>query len=170
MMNLKPKNKLNLFLLFSFLLAFILTFWSNDQLTQRVGDISFNEELDDSSFKVCDETRILQYYNVNANYQNGRKAIKKEIWEAIETLTFETHGYITFRFIINCKGEIGRFRVKSIDNELTTNEFSPDKIKALQKLIENLKHWNAGTFNSKTFDSYFVLNFKIENGKITDIF
>ena len=89
-MNLKPKNILNLWLLISFLLASTLTFWLNDQLSKRVGDISFNEELDDSSFKVCDETWLPQYYNVNANYQNGRKALKKEIWETIAPLTFKT--------------------------------------------------------------------------------
>ena len=169
-MKFKPKNKLNLWLLISFLLASTLTFWLNDQLSKRVGDISFNEELDDSFFKVCDETRILQYYSVNANYQNGRKALKKEIWETIEPLTFKASGYITFRFIINCDGEIGRFRVKTIDSELKKNEFDSDKIKTLQSSIENLKHWSAGALGTKTFDSYFVLNFKIETDKITDIF
>ena len=169
-MNLKPKNKLNVLLLISFLLAFNLTFWFKYQLTKRIGDISFHEEQDDSSFKVCDETIIFQYYSVNANYQNGRRAIKKEIWETIEPLTFETSGYITLRFVINCEGDVGYFRAKTIDSELKTNEFDTDKIKALQKSIANLNHWNAGALNTKTFDSYFVLNFKIENGKITHIF
>ncbi|MDB9954039.1 hypothetical protein OAD49_00570 [Flavobacteriaceae bacterium] len=139
-------------------------------MSKHVGDISFNEKLDDSSFKVCDETKILQYYSVNANYQNGRKALMKEIWDTIEPLSFKASGYITFRFIINCEGDIGYFRVKTIDSELKKNVFDSDKIKRLQMYIENLKHWNAGALGAKTFDSYFVLNFKIETGKITDIF
>ena len=72
------KNKLNLFLLISFLIALVLTIWLNYQVTNRVGDLSFNKEIDKSTFKVCDEKRIPQYYSTKSNYQGGKKAIKKE--------------------------------------------------------------------------------------------
>ncbi len=164
------KSKLNLFLLISFLIALTLTIWLNYQVTNRVGDLSFNKEIDNSTFNVCDEKRITQYYSTKSNYQGGKKAIKKELWNITEQLTFENSGFITFRFIINCKGEIGRFRIKTIDSELKENSLETQKIKTLQTSIENLTEWNAGMWKDKTFDSYFVLNFKIEQGKITDIF
>lgn len=164
------KNKLNLFLLISFLTAITLTIWLNYQLTNRVGDLSFNEKIDKSNFKVCNEKLITQYYSSKSNYQGGKKAIKKELWQITEKLTFENSGFITFRFIINCNGEIGRFRVKTIDSELKENSFETQKIEILQKSIEKLQKWNAGTWKNKTLDSYFVLNFKVEQGKITDIF
>ncbi|PHS63364.1 MAG: hypothetical protein COB12_09450 [Flavobacterium sp.] len=164
------KSKLNLFLLISFLIALTLTIWLNYQVTNRIGDLAFNKEIDNSTFKVCDEERITQYYATNSNYQGGKKAIKKELKKTTEQLTFKNSGFVTFRFIINCKGKIGRFRVKTIDSELIENNFEIQKIKTLQTSIENLTKWNAGTWKDKTFDSYYVLNFKIEQGKITDIF
>lgn len=164
------KSKLNLFLLISFLIALTLTIWLNYQFTNRVGDLSFNKNDDNSTFKVCDDKRITQYYSTKSNYQGGKKAIKREIWKITEQLTFKNSGFITFRFIINCNGEIGRFRVKTIDNELKENNFETQKVETLQTTIENLKKWNAGTWHDETLDSYFVLNFKVEKGKITDIF
>jgi|TARA_B110000967_G_C18813233_1_gene524749 hypothetical protein len=164
------KNKLNLFLLISFLIALVLTIWLNYQVTNRVGDLSFNKEIDKSTFKVCDEKRIPQYYSTKSNYQGGKKAIKKELWKTTEQLNFGNSGFITFRFIINCNGKIGRFRIKTIDSELKENSFDSLKIKTLQASIIKLQKWNAGTWKDKTLDSYFVLNFKIEQGKITDIF
>lgn len=164
------KSKLNLFLLISFLTAITLTIWLSYQITNRVGDLSFNKEIDNSTFKICDEKRITQYYSTKSNYQGGKKAIKKELWKTTEQLTFKNSGFITFRFIINCNGEIGRFRVKTIDSELKENSFDSQKIKILQTSINKLQKWNTGTWKDKTLDSYFVLNFKIEQGKITDIF
>ncbi len=164
------KNKINIFLLISFLSALTLTGWCYYQVTNRVGDISFNKETDNSTFKVCDEKKVYQYYISNTNYQNGKRALKKEIWDSIKNITFKKPGYITFRFIINCNGEVGRFRVKTIDSELKTNYVDSLKIRKLQKSIKNLKNWNAGLWNGKAVDSYFVLTFKVKKGKIIDIF
>ncbi|MCF6295796.1 MAG: hypothetical protein L3J25_08915 [Flavobacteriaceae bacterium] len=164
------KNKLNLFLLISFLLALSLTTWIYYQTTNRVGDIVFDKSIDNATFKTCYDYKTPQYYQVGTNYQDGSKAIKKELSDTIENLTFEDSGYITFRFIINCNGEVGRFRVKTINSDLQENNFNNQKIKILQKSIESLKKWNPGMWKDKAFDSYFVLNFKVEKGKITDIF
>lgn len=164
------KNRLNIILLISFLIAIILTFWINSQLSKRVGDINFDKEFDSATFKICDEKRIFQYYSSKSGYQNGPSAIKKEIWKDIQDLTFKNSGYITFRFIINCNGEIGRFRVKTIDNNLKETAFDKTKIEKLQTSIKNLKNWTVGTLQEKTVDSYFLLNFRIEDGKITEIF
>ena len=164
------KNKLNLILLISFLGVITLNFWLNSQVTNKVGSISSDSEKDSSTFKVCDANRIVEHYSVKSSYQGGKKKIKKELWYQISPLTFNNSGTITFRFIINCKGEIGRFRIKTIDNKLTKNSFDAQSIKALQTTILTLQNWNAGTWKDKNLDSYYMLNFKVENGKITDIF
>ncbi len=168
--NIQLKNKLNIFLLVGFLLALVLTIWVYYQTTNRIGDITFDKDIDNSEFKICNEDRIPQYYAVGTNYQNGEKAIKKELSELINNLNFKNSGFITYRFIVNCKGEVGSFRVKTIDSVLKENVFDSQKIKQLQKSIEKLKQWNAGKRKDETLDSYYVLNFKIQNNKITDIF
>lgn len=164
------KNKLNLLLLSSFLLAVTLSIWIYYQTNHSIGDITFDENIDNSEFTVCNEDRIAQYYSIGTSYQDGEKAIKKELNELINSLSFNESGIITYRFIINCKNEVGRFRVKMVDSNLKENSFKPNNIKQIQESIKSLNGWKAGKWKDESLDSYYVLNFKIQNGKITDIF
>ncbi len=168
--NIKLKNKLNLILFISFFLAASLTIWVYYQTTNRTGKIEFNKDIDDPEFVVCDEDRILQYYSVKTSYPGGKREIKKQFSKLISNLTFKDSGLITFRFVVNCNGDVGRFRVKMVNFQLKKNHFEDQKIKQIQKEIQKLKKWNPGKWRSESFDSYYVLNFKIENSKITDIF
>ena len=80
--------------------------------TSNVGDIEFDEKLDDKNFKLCN-TSQLQYFNLNELQYEGEKLA---IIENFEQLNLETdaksNGYITIRFIINCEGKTNRFRVQ----------------------------------------------------------
>jgi hypothetical protein len=164
------KNKLNLLLLSSFLLALILAIWVYYQTTHRIGDIAFDENIDNSEFKVCNENRITQYYSAGTNYQGGEKTIKKELNELINSLNFNESGFITFRFVVNCENSVGRFRVKMVNTDLKENSFKSINIQQIQESIKSLNGWKAGKWKDESLDSYYVLNFKIENGKIVDIF
>ncbi|WP_109301246.1 hypothetical protein [Aquimarina sp. AU474] len=154
----------------SFLLALLITCWIYYQGTHRIGDIAFNKNIDDSKFEVCNEDRIFQYYSVGTNYSNGEKEIKRQFSELMSNLTFKNSGFITFRFVVNCNGEIGRFRVKTVDTELKENHFEERNIRHIEEKIKKLKKWNPGSRKKQNFDSYYVLTFKIEDGKINDIF
>ena len=160
------KNKLNILLLSSFLLALTLVIWGYYQTTHRIGDIQFDKSIDNSEFIVCNEDRITQYYSVETNYQGGEKNIKKELNKLINNLNFNESGFITYRFVVNCKNEVGRFRIKMVNSDLKENSFKSNNIKQIQESIKGLNGWESG----KLLDSYYVLNFKIQNGKITDIF
>ncbi|SHJ09946.1 hypothetical protein [Aquimarina spongiae] len=164
------KNKLNILLLSSFFLALILTIWVYYQTTSRVGDISFDKNIDNSEFNACNEDRITQYYSIGTNYQGGEKAIKKELKGLINNLNFNDSGFITYRFVVNCKNKTGRFRVKTVNSNLKENTFNSDNIKRIQESIESLKGWKAGKRKDEILDSYYVLNFKVQNNKIVDIF
>ncbi len=164
------KNKLNILLLSSFLLALILAFWIYYQTTHQIGDIEFDKNIDNSEFKVCNEDRIVQYYSAGTRYQGGEKAVKKELKELMNNLNFDNEGIITFRFIVNCENKVGRFRVKTVDSNLKENIFEADNIKIIKESIKELNGWKAGKRKDENLDSYYVLNFKIQNNKITDIF
>ena len=164
------KNKLNILLLSSFLLASILVFWIYYQTTHRIGDIEFDQNLDNSEFLVCNEDRISQYYSIGTNYKGGKKAINKELNELLKNTNFNETGIITFRFIINCKNQIGRFRVKTVNTNLKENHLKSESIKLIQESIKSLNGWEAGKWKDESLDSYYVLNFKIQNDRITDIF
>ena len=164
------KNKLNILILTSFLLAVAIYFWASSLHSKQVGDIPFDLSIDNSEFVVCDEDQIDQYYFAGTYYEGGKRAIKKELREHITHLDFEKSGIITFRFVVNCTNQIGRFRTKMVTTDLKETSFNSSNIKQIQESIKNLKDWHAGKWNNKALDTYYVLNFKIQNGKITDIF
>ncbi|KPM33411.1 Hypothetical protein I595_314 [Croceitalea dokdonensis DOKDO 023] len=143
-------------------------------MKNNVGDINFDSQIDDPTFEVCDENRVFQYYSVGTSYIGERKAMREEIFNNIKdiNLSFEGKGgYLTFRFLVNCKGKTDRFRFKSVNADLQKNEFPLSDIKMLEKVVRGLKKWMPGVLNDGTpVDSYYQINFKIENGHITDIF
>ncbi len=167
------KKFVNTFLTLSFIIALALTVWMYYLSNNSIGDIKFNDQEDDSSFVICDKDVVLQYYEVGTNYKGGVKTIRKEIYSFLEKeeLNFENKsGYITFRFIVNCNGETGRFRIKVINENLQEDKFDVLKINKLKLALKNLINWNPGKIRNSNVDSYCLIKFKIENGKITDIF
>ncbi|MCY2686017.1 hypothetical protein [Salinimicrobium sp. TH3] len=165
-------TKTNLFLLLSFLMAASLTGWFYYQVDHEVGEINYDDSRDDPAFELCDEDRVQQDYSpVGANYRGGKKAIERELLEGLqEKLIFEGSGLITLRFVVNCKGETGRFRIWAIDGEIQEKEFIQEQIHMFKTSVAQLEHWEPGWWEEKIFDSYYQVNFKIKDGKITDIF
>ncbi|PKD20012.1 hypothetical protein APR41_15180 [Salegentibacter salinarum] len=162
------KSKTNLFLFASLVIALILTGWLYYLSGKRVGDLAVDEQ-QDGDFQVCDEDKIFQYYNLDTDYKGGKKAIKKEILNELESLNFKNQGLVTARFIVNCNGDAGRFRYKSTDLDLKEMKVNSENIERIKSAVLLLQNWNSPKEN-KVFDSYYVLNFKIRNNKIVDIF
>lgn len=138
-------------------------------MSHRVGELSSNSELD-GDFKVCNEDQIPNYYGMNTSFTGGKKAIKNRIIQDLQNLKFHHSGLISFRFIVNCEGNIGRFRTQATNLELENLEIDQDKIKIIEEALTKLKQWNPARNEYNTFDSYYVLNFKIRNNRIVDIF
>ena len=170
------KKFLNWYLLGTFLIAASIasySFLNFSKSTGDVGDIHFDKKIDDINFKMCDSARVLQYYNSKTQYVGGARAIKNEILPQVDTnnIRFENKsGIITFRFIVNCKGETGRFRIFQVDENQKESNFSSENILALKKLIQKLSKWELQTYQHKTFDSYYIVRCIVNNGFITDIF
>lgn len=163
------KSKTNIFLLISFLVAIILTGWLNYQAKNRIGDLSENKE-QDRDFQVCNEDKITQYYGSGTAFQGGRKGIKKRIFQELEKLNYKGSGLITFRFIVNCEGEIGRFRHRATDLNMEEMIITSANIEKIEKSLLKLKNWKPAGNEYNSYDSYYVLNFKIRNDKLVDIF
>ncbi|WP_026933295.1 hypothetical protein [Christiangramia echinicola] len=163
------KSKTNIFLLISAVLAVVITGWVYYQMSHSIGELSSNTEID-GDFKVCDEDKIPNYYSMDTDYEGGKKAIKNELLSNLQNLKFEDSGLITFRFIVNCEGEIGRFRIQSTDLKLEKIEIDSEKLKTLEYALVSLKKWNPAKNEFNSYDSYYVLNFKIRDNRVVDIF
>ena len=132
----------------------------------KVGRIDKKEIIDqETSFEPC-SSNILQYYGSKAGYKTERYGIRKVISEPINQLKFPIFsGNINVRFVINCRNEIGYFRIKSVNKEYKKVEISPDLQKKIVAIIQQLNDWNG-----KNVDSYYQIQIKLKDGKVEGIF
>jgi len=169
------KKLLNIIFFVSLFLTISVSVWLYFQLTKKIGDIKFNKEYNDNpNFELCPDKNIYQYYSVGTSFIGGRNELREELHKFLKVLddkdkTF--HGYITIRFIVNCKGEIDRIRIKSVDYNFQDNSISVSSSNLITQTIKNLTKFTPGqSSNGETVNSYFQLNFKIEKGEVVDIF
>jgi hypothetical protein len=138
----------------------------------QVGDIYFDPKLDDPNFKLCDENRMAQYYSFGKGLQYKGEKIKINEHFKVGLKVNEQRnvtGFLTIRFIVNCEGKIGRFRVEGMDNEYSQKTFSEGLTNQLMSLTKKLDGWIIGEHDGKAYDYYQYLTFKIENGILIEI-
>ncbi len=137
-----------------------------------VGETKFDAAVDEPSFKPCNEERVHQYYNFGNGFQyTGEKSeiirIFKERFKSQEKKG--ESGYITIRFIVNCKRQTGWFRIQEMDNEYNPKKFDKGIVDGLLKITKGLDGWITGELEKVQYDYYQYLTFKMENGLLIDI-
>ena len=162
------------FLLITILLSAIYSCGQKNQNTndypENVGDIAFDRSLDDPSFKVCNEKQIPQYYNFGGLRFKGEKPKIVEHFKNFKEInTPGETGFITIRFIVNCEGKSGRFRIQEMDNDYRTKSFRNEIRDQLLALTKSLDGWIIARNEAHNFDYYQYLTFKIEDGKLIEI-
>ena len=132
--------------------------------------IDSEKSLLSEGFKVCDENFILQYYNPeSATYREGKNGLSKFILQNYKNNKFTDSGYLNIRFIINCKGEAGRYVIHENDLDLEPKKFNTKIVNQLFSLTTQLKKWNPNFYQNEFRDSYMYISYRIENGEITEI-
>jgi hypothetical protein len=147
-----------------------------------VNDVGSIEESlnfpDDKDFTTCNKEflqnykKIRQYYNFSKaiQYEGEKSALISHFRENYKIdSTSQESGYVTIRFVVNCKGQSGRFRIIELSNDYAPKPFSTQIRSQLYELTKSLKGWKIGISNDKSYDYYQYLTFKIKNGQITDI-
>nr|WP_298995730.1 hypothetical protein [uncultured Allomuricauda sp.] len=135
-----------------------------------IGYINPDESRLNNGFHVCNESQIYQYYNPEkATYSQGKNGIRRFILDNYVNEDYSNSGYLTFRFVINCKGEAGRYIIHENNLDLIPKEFNPKLTEHLFNLTIQLKEWNPNFIRGEYRDSYMFLTYKIENGEITEI-
>ncbi|MDN5288282.1 MAG: hypothetical protein JWR38_4556 [Mucilaginibacter sp.] len=141
-------------------------------LPEDVGDIVFDPKTDKANFYLCHQNFIIQYYNVATSYKGGGGAIKKSIlnrYRYKQAYMLAT-GFVTIRFVINCKGQTDRFRISQLNNNYQQTVFNKDLIAQLLELCKSLDQWVPGKDDKgNIYDSYYYLNFKLVKGHIKAI-
>ncbi|SEL54284.1 hypothetical protein [Parapedobacter koreensis] len=136
-----------------------------------VGHITFDPALDNPDFTLCGGT-IQENYAVSGGYQGGRKRLLQllEIKPLAKqrAIPIKT-GYITVRFVVNCRGEVDRFRVLQIDRIYKPTIFDPAFVAAILTFTKALDDWIPGQYQGSSYDYFQQLTFKINDGQVVDI-
>jgi hypothetical protein len=139
-----------------------------DSFPLNTGDIAFNGAFDDSTFIVCNPKVVFQYYNTDSYYKQHKREIEhyfKSHYHSTVQTDGET-GYLTIRFIINCSGQTGRFRVYELDANYLPVKFDTGITSQLLKLTKELRGWQPAEYKNKIYDSYQYITFKLKKGAI----
>lgn len=141
--------------------------------TNRVAYIDPDEAIDDQKdFSPCFHlSKINDYYNDDRAQHPGGKG---SLWEMLgknldETLLKGQEGYLTYRFVVNCEGEAGRFVTEEADLEYNKIEFSEGLRTHLLQLLLDVPKWKNLTINGEPRDAYVYVTFKIKNDEIIEI-
>lgn len=161
------------FALFSFVLVSCQTEKSISKYPATVGDIEFDEKLDDPAFEKCSpEKRMsIQYYQGvrQFDYKGEKLAIIEKLEKEKISSGNKMSGYITVRFLVNCEGKTGLFRVQQMNAEL--KETVPDKIlgEKLLRFTQSLDGWLPKEIRGLKTGYYQYLTYKIEDGKVSEV-
>ncbi len=138
-----------------------------------IGDIPFDEKMDDQEFKLCNtEAQVLQYFNMEKGAVFiGEKPNLLNFFQdnfRVEP-TAKQSGWIRIRFIVNCEGKAGRHRMLQADEDFKETMFSSSITEQLFNLTKEIEIWPILERYEKGVDYYFYLTFKMKDGQIEEI-
>ncbi|TYA52430.1 hypothetical protein [Formosa maritima] len=142
---------------------------SKNTYTKRVAYIDPDESLLSEGFETCNDY-IFDYYNPErATYSKGKNGLRNFILTNYKNNNYNDSGYLNIRFVINCKGQAGRYVIYENDLDLEPTSFNKDLVNQLFHLTTQLKDWNPNFTRNEFRDSYMYLSYRIEHGNITEI-
>ncbi len=176
-----PKSKSQTTLLFSKPLSLLFVFIAltscstekeQSKYLRYVGDIEADTQLDDPAFKLCnDEVFLKQYFNFSQGlqYEGEMLKIKEQFELAYVPVEVNESGWVRIRFVVNCRGESGRFRMICSDEHYESREFDSRITDQLMSITKSLDGWKPLPDSENPDEYYQYLIFKIENGDIIEI-
>jgi hypothetical protein len=125
-------------------------------------------------FKLCDGVRTMPYYHpdiTNAlNFYDIKKHFRADYPEAKFKKLSSNSGLITIQFKINCKGEVGDYRLQQCDLNYRLTEMDVAITDYFMSKTKELKDWNLGKDeNGLIVNSHKFYSFRIVNGVLTEI-
>lgn len=146
-----------------------------DHGMHRVAYIDPNKTLDDNpKFTTCNHiSKIYDYYNGSSDgiqIEGSKGRLKAILQEKLDTDKIKgISGYYTFRFVINCKGEAGRFITEECGLDYQSTQFSEQSRQHLLSILMDIDEWIPLEIKGEKKDAYNYITFKIKDGEIIDL-
>ena len=138
----------------------------DDKYSNQVGEIVFDEKMDDPAFKVADTLEIF----AKPRYEGEKPTIVRYFTENYKNGGFEkVNGYVIIRFYVNDEGKAGKFRMQTMDFDYQPVEFDKKFCDQILQHTKNFNGWNQIQYEGKSYGYYCYLSFKIVNGEIKEI-
>lgn len=164
-----------LFTLFSFALFSCQAEKKTGKYPDTVGDIAFDEKLDEAGFKKCgagkDRPFSFQYYHGPKmfGYKGEKIAVVEKLKKEYIYSEKKVSGYITVRFLVNCEGKTGLFRLKHMNSDLKDVSLDEELENKLLEFTKSLNGWMPKEIEGLKVDYYQYLTYKIEDGKVSEV-
>lgn len=142
------------------------------QETRWVDDIVPDSLQDGISFKICNtDDQIIQYFNngKGVEYLGGKTAIDSLFFTKYQKVETDKSGLVRIRFVVNCTGETGRFRLLSADLNYQPLKFPDAVTMQLLQITKSMKGWQTKMWKDMKIDYYQNLIFRIEQGQLINI-
>jgi len=133
-----------------------------------------NQARAQDQFKLCDSVKTMPYYNpdiTNAlNFYDIKKHFRADYPEAKFKKLSSNSGLITIQFKMNCKGEVGDYRLQQCDLNYKLTEMDAAITDYFMSKTKALKDWNLGKDETGLIvNSHKFYSFRIVNGVLKEI-
>lgn len=131
----------------------------------------------ENSFKPCYSEYTQKwnphYYSFHVKYPISSETLVEQVNEATKSVP-QQNGYITVRFLVNCKGEIGNFELIEIDENYNKTQFNEAYVEEILHFVKTLTHWPIPFQEIKDkpklpLEYHYYFSFKIEHEKVVEI-
>ncbi len=136
----------------------------------QMGEISFDATKDDPGFTLCDKQDLV-HSRTSLSYTGGRKRIveiSRDLFAKVGG-KHDFNGYIMVRFLVNCKGRVGRLRIEPMDDGFMEQAAPAGLIDLVKQSVKALDGWTITKSANEGKDHSKYLNFKIKNGQVDAI-
>jgi len=143
-------------------------------IPDRVAYIDPADRLDKAStFQTCESPdRIADYYNgdPDAGLKGGKRALRMLFEEKLNRELLQGQsGYLTFRFVINCRDGAGWFITESADLDFKSKAFPAPLVRHVLNILEEVGPWQAALVDGRNRDAYAYVTLKLKDGKLVEI-
>jgi hypothetical protein len=149
-----------------FSISFFLASGQNPGSKEKIAD---SIHTDDPDCKISNN----YYYSINAKYPKNSLSILKEVnlFLVNQVDDIDNSGYVTFRFDIDCKGQITQnVQVLQTNEKYEKFSFGSAFVANLLQYLRTLDNWKiAKTKNGIPYSYHSFITFKIKNGKIVNV-
>ncbi|RCR68773.1 hypothetical protein [Larkinella punicea] len=122
-------------------------------------------------FRPCNKDwGVYQYFSLHKKYPESSMMLLKKvrsIYQKPENCT--QSGFITFRFIVNCRSETGWYHTYEIDERYQARTFDPKIASQLLTFVQSLTDWPVGMVEGEAVDYFTYFTFKIKHGEIDNL-